>query len=107
VNANLNSLFKRKIAVEVPAPVQSVQDDSEEDELNDEKADQLRTEIKQVGKKAKSLKAEKKFKKPDLESEKRTVFIGNLHKDCKKTVNTTRLIYIVINSHYIIETVYK
>jgi hypothetical protein len=89
VDSSLNSLFKKKIAVEVPARKSNDLPgavDSEDDELQDEEADQIKSEIKQVGKKAKTLKADKKVKRFDLESEGRTVFVGNLHIACKKNV---------------------
>jgi hypothetical protein len=94
IDSNLSSLFKKKIAepelpaknIELPGAV-----DSEDDELQNEELDQLKTEIKQVGKKAKKLKSEKKVKRIDLETESRTIFVGNLHKDCKKSVNKSQI----------------
>lgn len=69
VDPNLNKLFTREVKVHK----EPVEEETEESE-------------KAVKRTKLDGKALKKVKKADLESEKRTVFIGNLHVDCKKEV---------------------
>ena len=93
-DSNLSNLFKNKDKVdaairETRTAREKLEDmDSENDntEVREEEEANLKMRIKKTEKATKNLKGDKKIikKRVDPESEKRTIFIGNLHKDCKK-----------------------